>query len=90
MGCHGGHLTQSWQTREAFLNKKPQKMSRNETSEEGLGDRCEENCRKREEHTERPGDKKEGKTRSGQAKELHLTGKRNGEGGRGARSSERR
>lgn len=34
--------------------------------------------------------KKEGKTRSGQAKELHLTGKRNGEGGRGARSSERR
>lgn len=64
----GGHLTQSWQTRKAFLNKKSQKMSRNETSEEGMGDRGEENVRKREEHTERPGDKKEGRPGQGRQK----------------------
>lgn len=52
--------------------------------------RSEENCREKEEHTERPGDQREGKNRSGQAKELHLTGEKNEEGWRGARSSEKR
>lgn len=64
VGCLGGHLTHAWHTRIAFLNRKTQKMSRDETAVGSQEMNVKKNCRKRAEHTEEPGDKKEGKARA--------------------------
>lgn len=64
VGCLGGHLTHAWHTRIAFLNRKTQKMSRDETALGSQEMNVKKNCRKRAEHMEEPGDKREGKARA--------------------------